>query len=80
VVERAVLLATGDTIDLSDLPAELRDQPAEPRDLSEAVEQFRRRHIRRVLAEVGGDKERAAAELGIHRATLYRHLDFDGVG
>lgn len=44
--------------------------PAPGRSLRDIV----RRHVASVLAELGGNKRRAARELGISRATLDRHL------
>jgi two-component system response regulator HydG len=67
----AVLLAP---LDGTSLPAAV-PSPVEtrrPRDLSmKAVEQ---EHIRRVLAEMGGNKRRAAHALGLSRSTLDRKL------
>ncbi|MBI5510203.1 MAG: sigma-54-dependent Fis family transcriptional regulator [Deltaproteobacteria bacterium] len=78
VIERAVLLADGELVTPQDVPAEIRDAPAGPMALKAAIEEFERQHISRVLAEVDGDKEQAAKLLGIHVATLYRHLEKSG--
>jgi DNA-binding NtrC family response regulator len=43
-------------------------------DLQHAVQGFERRHIMRVLARTGGNREAAAKLLGLSPATLYRHL------
>jgi transcriptional regulator with PAS, ATPase and Fis domain len=47
--------------------------------LREAVEAFERRHIERVLRQVDGDKRQAAEVLGVHLATLYRHIERLGI-
>jgi DNA-binding NtrC family response regulator len=47
-----------------------RPAPASDRSLRQAVH----RHIASVLDEVGGNKRRAARELGVSRATLERKL------
>ena len=77
VVHAAVALAPGEVIGEAHLvlesppPAALRaTAPAPGRSLREAVH----RHISRVLEEVGGNKRRAARELGVSRATLDRKL------
>ena len=75
-VERACLLAMGNTIDLGDLPAEVRDH----RTLtikSEEVRRLRdveRDHILSVLERNHGNKTLAAQQLGIGLATLRRKL------
>lgn len=75
VLERAVLLTDGPWIDVDDLPTFHSGNPAIGSLLKPAVEQFERNHIRRVLAAHEGDKKAAASALGVHLATLYRHLD-----
>jgi transcriptional regulator with PAS, ATPase and Fis domain len=80
VVRAAVALATGDVIGEQDLllgndtsqpsrPAPSL-QPSRRHSLRDAVS----RHIMQVLHEVGGNKRRAARELGVSRATLDRKL------
>ena len=75
VLERGVLLADGPRITPRDLPAELDVAVEESLTLRDAVEHFKSAHIRKVLALVDGDKEAAAERLGVHLATLYRHLE-----
>jgi DNA-binding NtrC family response regulator/tetratricopeptide (TPR) repeat protein len=83
VVERSVLLARGDTIQLSDLPPGL--QPPEktestPADLKEvrrevrekAAAEVERRAIADYLEKAGWDVERAAELAGYSRAQFYR--------
>jgi len=73
VIERATILATGDTIELHDLPEEF-GTPADPavavgaRVTLEAIEA---EHLRRILA-LSHNLDDAARTLGIDPATLYR--------
>lgn len=41
----------------------------------EAIEEFEKRFIRRVLERANGNQSRAAQILGIHRNTLSRKID-----
>lgn len=41
----------------------------------EAVEEFEKRFIKRVLERANGNQSRAAQALGIHRNTLSRKID-----
>jgi two-component system, NtrC family, response regulator AlgB len=73
VIERAVILCDGDTIELKDLPEEF----GHPRDSNIAVgarvsiDELEAEHIRRVLA-ASKNLDEAARTLGIDPATLYR--------
>jgi len=75
VLERAVLLADGQFITPEDLPRFSSTSELSTTQLKPAIEHFERAHIRRVLTDCAGDKRRAAESLGIHLATLYRHLE-----
>jgi two-component system, NtrC family, response regulator HydG len=79
VVQAAVALTTGDVIGVEHLllpgdppaaPPARRTAAGPDHSLREAVH----RHIRSVLEAVGGNKRRAARELGVSRATLDRKL------
>ncbi len=77
VLERALLLAEGESLELEDLPGDLtgRLAPAiESDDLRAAVRAYEGHHIRQVLAAAGGNREEAARRLGIDPSTLYRRL------
>ena len=74
----ACMLATGDMLDVRDLPEQLRsratEQAAEEDELTPLAE-MERRYVLRVLESVGGNKVRAAKILGINRATVYRIIE-----
>ncbi len=82
VIERAVLLCDGEWIQPDDLPADLSQiqPPPDVLDLKVALAEYERRHIERVLAHCDGDKNLAAERLGVHLATLYRHMERLGLG
>ncbi|MHC4136962.1 MAG: sigma-54 dependent transcriptional regulator, partial [Planctomycetota bacterium] len=78
VIERAVVLATGDLITEADIPQ--ADEGKDPlvEEISfrvgQALADLEREAIQRTLRAVGGDKDAAAKILGIGVATLYRRL------
>ena len=88
-LERAAALAYGDLIEADQLLPAARASEAAGADNASAsreaspssstsapvtLEQLERQHILRVLEEAGGNRERAAAILGISARTLYRKL------
>jgi two-component system response regulator HydG len=82
VIATAAITATGDFIDLADLPEHLQHRgPRSPegddwRPLS--LDEIRKLHIQRVLELCQGNRLRAAQILGIGRTSLYRYLKRDG--
>lgn len=82
VIQRGLVLATGEAITLSDLPADMRPAPAGPEAFpwpAEAtLEAVERCWIRNVLTRCGGNRTQAARQLGIDPSTLWRKLkEFD---
>jgi NtrC-family two-component system response regulator AlgB len=73
VIERAVILAPGDTIEVSDLPEEISGTSVPGFSIGARVtlEQLEGEHIRRILAS-SRNLDEAAHTLGIDPATLYR--------
>jgi NtrC-family two-component system response regulator AlgB len=73
VIERAVILATGDVIELADLPEQFgaRAEPTIAVGARVTIEALEAEHIRRVVASAR-NLEEAARILGIDPATLYR--------
>ena len=74
VVQRALILAPGSTIEaahlgLADLPSAPRPAPGEP-DRADNMKDLEREHILRTLAEVGGSRKLAVERLGISERTL----------
>ena len=77
-VERAVLLAEGDTVRVVDL--NLRppgDAPGRLEDMS--LEEVERVLIQKALARAGGNVSTAAKALGLSRSALYRRLERHGL-
>jgi DNA-binding NtrC family response regulator len=79
VVERAVVLTSGATIDASALPTRLKEPPSVPlvQETSPAnpsLEVIERAYIEHVLKAEAGNKTRAAEVLGIDPSTLYRKI------
>jgi transcriptional regulator with PAS, ATPase and Fis domain len=76
VIERALVLGSGVTIGLEDLPDRLTRRPASMARSSAGrrLIDVERDHIRRTLETVGGNKAAAARALDVNRKTLYRKL------
>lgn len=77
VIERLVIISRNDSITLEDLPRELWDNsntntPA--KQLSEAMQEFKKNLILQTLASAGGKKSRAAELLGLPRSNFSRLL------
>ena len=78
VIATGAITATGDFIDLADLPEHLqhRNPPGLEGDAWRplALDDVRKLHIQRVLEVCQGNRLRAAQVLGIGRTSLYRYL------
>lgn len=92
VLERAMVLAPGNTIRAFDCPGldDDEDDDATPTERGEALgspsdegsdllEVVERRHIQKVLAATDGNKTLAAKRLGLSLRSLYRRLDKLGI-
>ncbi|MGA7540917.1 MAG: sigma-54 dependent transcriptional regulator [Steroidobacteraceae bacterium] len=73
VMQRAVLLAKGETIEVADLRLTERDVTETVENLT--LEQAERYVIQRALESCSGDVAAAAVKLGMSRSALYRRLE-----
>jgi DNA-binding NtrC family response regulator len=73
-VEAAAVLATGDTLEVADLPRHIRGNKRQETSVLRSLDALEREHIVAVLQAVGGNRHQAASVLGISERTLYRKL------
>ena len=87
VIERALLLADGPTIDAGDLPAmnagdlvpRTDDLPEGGKNLNEVLEGIEERLLRQALEAAGGVKAEAARQLGLKSSAFYYKLEKYGI-
>ena len=93
IIERLVIMAPGDRIEMRHLPASLVEAPLVGPSPAEAVlpgppdlgplgaarEAFERRYILRKYRECGGNMSRTAEALGVERSNLYRKMKAYGL-
>lgn len=80
VIERAVLLATGETVRPRDLHLEFKEEPAGGDSGSElTLSEVQRLHIQKTLDLEHGNVSRAAMRLGITRSALYNKMKTFGI-
>ncbi|MCH8055591.1 MAG: sigma 54-interacting transcriptional regulator [Deltaproteobacteria bacterium] len=83
VIEHTMILADGEWITLKDLPRSIMEGkeviPPFTSDLKEALRQFEKQHILRVLEETGQDRKEAACLLDISLSSLYRKIEELGI-
>ncbi len=81
-MERAVIMAEGDTLEASDLQFSAGAAPEgdwAPEAASLDLEAVERAVIRKAMSKHGGNISRAAEELGLSRAALYRRIEKYGL-
>ena len=79
VIEHTMILAEGDRIRLKDLPASVVEasygHAAFTFNLKDALRQFEKQHIMRVLEQTAQDRKQAAKLLDISLSSLYRKIE-----
>lgn len=78
-VERAVILSDGDILDFGDLFTGPSARGPEANDISLNLQEMEKRCIIKAISRNRGNITRAAADLGIARAALYRRLQKHGL-
>jgi DNA-binding NtrC family response regulator len=80
VVERSVVLAKGERIEIVDLPSSLREASGDGGDGRLSLQEHERLYILKTLAECNWNKKLAASMLGINRSSLYSKLKKHDIG
>jgi two-component system response regulator PilR (NtrC family) len=84
IIEHTMILAEGDRITVKDLPRAVveysQNHPAFTFSLRDALRQFEKQHIARVLNQVNGDRKEGARLLDISLSSLYRKIEELGIG
>lgn len=82
VIQRALVLASGEVLALSDLPADMRPAAANldsvPWSSGATLDEVEAAWMRHVLERCGGNRTQAARQLGIDPSTLWRKLKDSG--
>lgn len=79
VLERALILCDGDTLEPAFLPSDFQAHPGSDIGSDFSLAAAESRQIRQVLEQTGGNKTEAARLLGIGISTLYRKLEEYGM-
>jgi two-component system response regulator HydG len=86
VIERACMLTEGPVLTERDIQASIRPVIVIPPsngqttpDSDQALSALERQQIMKVIAQTGGNKARAARQLGLSRRALYRRLERHGL-
>lgn len=83
VIEHTMILAEGEWITLSNLPSSILGgkevAPPFTPNLKEAIKQFEKHHILRVLQQASQDRKEAARLLDISLSSLYRKIEELGI-
>jgi two-component system response regulator HydG len=74
VIQRAIVMTDANTVDVPDLPANMRFTAPHGIGLQRTLAEVEAEHIRHVMASVNGNKTTAAKILGIDRKTLREKL------
>jgi two-component system response regulator HydG len=74
VIQRLVVMAEGDIIDVPDLPSLMRFSALHGTGLNRTLDEVEIEYVQNVLASVDGNKTRASEILGIDRKTLREKL------
>ncbi len=79
IVQRLVVMAEGEEIDVPSLPVSMRFSATRPAGIHRSLAEVEAEHVRAVLASVNNNKSVAAKILGIDRKTLREKLKHLGV-